>query len=297
MKNPVKTRREFIKKSASAAAAGLLYLNFGDKAFGSSEKKSRVVLIRDENVLDKLNKPHADIVQNMLDEATTALFDVDNPTKAWQQIIKPEDVVGIKTNVWRYLSTTSAVENAIQKRLLEAGVDSQNISINDRGVRSDPIFQKATALINARPLRTHHWSGVGTLIKNHIMFAKSPSKYHPDSCADLAKVWSLPTVKNKTRLNILVMFTPLFHGIGPHHFSPKYTWAYNGLLVGTDPVAVDAVGVRILQEKRNQFFKEDRPLNPPPKHIFLADTRHHLGTADPAKIELIKLGWDKDSLI
>ena len=140
MKNPVKTRREFIKKSASAAAAGLLYLNFGDKAFGSSEKKSRVVLIRDENVLDKLNKPHADIVQNMLDEATTALFDVDNPTKAWQQIIKPEDVVGIKTNVWRYLSTTSAVENAIQKRLLEAGVDSQNISINDRGVRSDPIF-------------------------------------------------------------------------------------------------------------------------------------------------------------
>ena len=31
--------------------------------------------------------------------------------------------------------------------------------------------------------------------------------------------------------------------------------------------------------------------------IILADTRHHIGTADPAKINLIKLGWDKDILI
>jgi hypothetical protein len=93
------------------------------------------------------------------------------------------------------------------------------------------------------------------------------------------------------------MFTPLFHSVGPHAFNPKYTWAYNGLLVGNDPVAVDAIGVRILMAKRQQFFKEDRPINPPIKHVFLADTRHHLGTADPSKIELIKLGWQDDTLI
>jgi hypothetical protein len=71
----------------------------------------------------------------------------------------------------------------------------------------------------------------------------------------------------------------------------------NGLIAGLDPVAVDAVGVRIIQAKRNQYFKEERPINPPPKHIFLADTRHHLGTADPDKIELIKLGWKENLLI
>ncbi|MEA1896210.1 MAG: hypothetical protein U9N53_00950 [Bacteroidota bacterium] len=76
-----------------------------------------------------------------------------------------------------------------------------------------------------------------------------------------------------------------------------YTWEYKGLLVGFDPVAVDSVGIRILQEKRRDFFDEDRPIKPPVKHIFLADTRHHLGTTDPAKINLIKLGWDKDILI
>ena len=127
------------------------------------------------------------------------------------------------------------------------------------------------------------------------MFAGKPSDYHPDSCADLATLWQLPQVKGKTRLNVLVMFTPQFHNIGPHGFSTDYVWDYKGLLVGFDPVAVDSVGLRIIQGMRNAYFKEDRPLNPPAKHIELADTRHHLGTADPAKIELIKLGWEKDS--
>ncbi|KPJ55605.1 MAG: hypothetical protein AMJ42_06545, partial [Deltaproteobacteria bacterium DG_8] len=154
----------------------------------------------------------------------------------------------------------------------------------------------ATALINVRPLRTHHWSGVGTVIKNYIMFVKNPSSHHPDTCADLATIWKLPLVQGKTRLNILVLFTPLFHGIGPHHFNSKYIWAYKGLLVGLDPVAIDSTGVRILLAKRKEFFGEVRPLNPPPKHVFLADTRYHLGTADPEKIELIKIGW-KDGIL
>ena len=176
-------------------------------------------------------------------------------------------------------------------------MDEKNISVNDQQVLRDPVFRDATALINVRPLRTHNWSGVGSLIKNYIMFVDTPESYHGDSCADLAKIWKLPSVEGKTRLNILVVLTPLFHGIGPHHYNPKYTWAYKGLLVGFDPVAVDATGVRILQAKRRAFFEEDRPLNPPPKHVFLADTRHHLGTADPEKINLVRLGWQEDSLI
>jgi len=274
-----------------------LYISFGDKTFGGIKTKTRVVLVRNENAIDDLNRPRPEIAQKMLDDAVTALLDIDNPVDAWQKIVNPKDIVGIKTNVWYYLPTTAAIENSIKNRLRDVGVAEENIGINDRGIRNDPIFQKATALINARPLRTHHWSGVGTLIKNYIMFVEKPWEYHPDSCADLAKIWFLPNVKDKTRLNILVLFTPLFHGIGPHHFSPQYVWAYKGIIVGFDPVAVDTVGVRILQNKRNQFFKENRPLNPPPKHIFLADTRHHLGTADPEKIELIKLGWKKDILI
>jgi hypothetical protein len=146
-------------------------------------------------------------------------------------------------------------------------------------------------------MRTHDWSGLGTLIKNYIMFVPDPPRFHPDSCADLAALWQLPVVKGKTRLNVLVMLTPLFHSVGPHGFNPTYVWKYNGLLVGLDPVAVDTTGARIIQARRREFFGEDRPINPPAKHIELADTRHHLGTADPAKIELVKLGWTEGILI
>jgi len=296
MKTKARTRREFLKDTTTAALAGALYLNSPVEVFAQSKKKSRVVLIRNKDVIDRLNKPREEIVQQMLDKAVTALLSEKDHVQAWKMLIKPNDIVGIKSNEWKFLPTPSELERAIERRVMDAGVPQKNIGIRDRGILDDPLFLKSTALINVRPLRTHHWAGVGTLIKNYIMFVRKPYSYHPDTCADLATIWKLPLVQGKTRLTILVLFTPLFHGSGPHHFSPKHTWAYNGMLVGLDPVAVDSTGVRILVAKRKEFFGEDRPLNPPPKHVFLADTRHNLGTADPGKIDLIKIGW-KDGIL
>ena len=93
------------------------------------------------------------------------------------------------------------------------------------------------------------------------------------------------------------MLTPLFHGKGPHHYQAKYTWPYNGLIVGTDPVAVDATGVRILEEKRKAFFGREEPLSVPPKHIRVAETRYHLGISDPARIDIKRIGWQEGALI
>ncbi|MCF8223892.1 MAG: DUF362 domain-containing protein [Bacteroidales bacterium] len=296
------TRRKLIKNGALASIGGYLYLNSSParamNAMNASQSdKSRVVLIRDKDILNGYNKPDPDRLQSMLDRALLALTGKDDIVDAWKGILKPEDILGIKTNVWNYLPTPSELEQAIKKRAMDAGLQEKNIGIKDRGITNDDIFQNATALINTRPLRTHAWSGVGSLIKNYIMFIPNPSSLHGDSCADLATLWKLPVVEGKTRLNILVMLNPLFHGVGRHHFSKKYTWEYNGLLVGFDPVAVDATGISILQAKRKEYFGEDRPLNPPAKHIFLADTRHKLGTADPSKIELVKLGWQENCLI
>ena len=93
------------------------------------------------------------------------------------------------------------------------------------------------------------------------------------------------------------MITPLFHGIGPHHFSPRYIWPYLGLIVSTDPVAADTIGAQIMQVKRNLFFKKESPISPPPLHIAAADARFGLGNSRLDRIQLIKLGWDKDILI
>jgi hypothetical protein len=262
-----------------------------------ADRRSKVILIRDPRALNSGNEPADAVLEEMLDKAVTVLLDEDNVSKAWEQILQPEDILGIKSNFWSYLRVPQGLEQSIHKRAVGVGIKSESISIADYGVLSNPVFRKATALINIRPMRTHYWSGVGSLIKNYILFVESPSSYHPDTCADLASIWNLPIVKGKTRLNILVMLNPLFHGSGPHHFNPQYTWPYKGILVGTDPVAVDATGLRILTAKRREFFGDERPLTPPAKHILLADTRHHLGTADPGQIELIKLGWEEGILI
>lgn len=294
------SRRDFLKNSSIAAIGSTFFgrCSRSEKPIlKTDQQKSTVVLVRDFSVLSDSGKPRFDVVLRMLDRATSALMGEKDPVKCWKQIIKKDDIVGIKSNVWRYLPTTAQVENAIKKRVMGAGIPESRIGVGDRGILKQEIFKNATALINARPMRSHHWSGVGSLIKNYIMFVPRPNEYHSDSCADLATIWKLPLVKDKTRLNILVMFTPQFHGVGPHSYNPKYIWKYHGIIVGFDPVAVDSIGVRILQARRNEYFGEMRPLNPPPKHVFLADTRHHLGTADPKNINLIKLGENQGILI
>ncbi len=300
------TRREFIKRSSLAAVGGAAFLTRPEwatlkaedtsKAVGPADKV-KVVLVRNKDVLDEKGRPIYEVVLEMMDAAVNELTGKPDPVAAWKTFIKPDDIVGIKSNVWMYIPTTPQVENALKKRVMDAGVAESNIAVSDRGVLRDPVFQKATALINARPMRSHHWSGVGSLIKNYIMFVPDPDNYHDDSCARLAVIWDNPLVKGKTRLNVLVMLTPQFHGVGPHNFNPKYVWSYYGLIVSFDPVAADSTGLRIIQAKRREFFGEDRPLSPPAKHIFTADTQYGLGTADPNKIELVKIGDDRDAFV
>jgi len=291
------TRRKLLKDASLAAVASSLYFSLPLPLSGQSSKKTKVVLIRNKELLNPQGQLNDAVLEEMLDEAIQRLTDQKDTLMAWKTLIKPDDIVGIKSNVWSHLPTPRKLEVALRNRVEWCGVDKKNISITDRGVRSNTVFKNSTALINVRPMRTHAWSGVGSCLKNYIMFIKKPSTLHGDSCADLATLWRLPQVIGKTRLNILVMITPLFHGVGPHHFNRKYVWQYKGLIAGFDPVAVDSIGVRILMARRREYFKEERPINPPPKHIFLADTRHHLGTADLDKIELIKLGWQEGMLI
>ena len=285
------SRREFLGVvSAAALTAGLpLDLRAGEA------KKARVVLVRDPHVLDGSGRRDPDVIQRMLDTAMTELFGVDEPVDAWRRIAGADDEVGVKSNEWAHLPTPPELEDAIRRRLVDAGVSPGRITVNDRKARK--VLRDSTVLVNVRPLRTHHWSGIGGCIKNPIMFSKFPPHYHKDMCADLANLWKLPAIDGKIRLNILDVFTPQFFHRGPHHFDPRFTWYYGGMLVSQDPVAADALGVRLLEAQREIHFGERRPLTELAKHVRLADERHGLGVADLGRIELVKRGWDKEILL
>ena len=296
MEEAIITRRDFLRVAAGTAAAATLggALLTGE---ARSEATAKVVLIRHAEVVGSGGRIEGRIVQSMLDEAVRTLLGTGDPLEAWRSLVKSSDVVGIKTNAWYKLPTPGELEAAIKRRVLDAGVAEKNIGIDDRGVLDNPLFLNATALINVRPLRTHHWAGVGTCLKNYIMFVPNRPDYHTDGCSPLGKIWTYPIVKGKTRLNILSALTPQFYGRGANFFDRRYVWPYGGLIVGTDPVAVDTIGAHLLQAKRIAFFGEDRALDVPPIHIVVADKTYHLGVSDLSRIRLIKSGWMEGALI
>jgi len=261
-----------------------------------AQPTAKVVLIRNTEVLEQPDKMQ-ELVQSMLDEAVKTLLGTDSPLEAWRKLIKSSDVVGVKSNHWGKLPTPKPLEEGIKRRLQDLGVSQENISVDDRGVMTNPVFLKSTALVNVRPLRTHHWAGIGSCLKNYIQFVSDRPSYHPEACAALGSIWNLPIVQGKTRLNILSVLTPQFYGRGANFFDTRYVWPYKGLIVGTDPVAVDAMGAHLLQVKRIAFFGEDRALDVPPSHILVADKKYHLGVSDLNRIQLVKLGWMEEALI
>jgi hypothetical protein len=295
MEEKIITRRDFLRVAAGTTMAATL--GSGILGEARAEPTAKVVLIRNAEVLEGQDKIQAEILQSMVDEAVKSLLGTSGPLEAWQKLIKSSDIVGIKSNVWEKLPTPKELEAAIKRRLLDVGVAEKNIDIDDRGILNNPVFLNATALVNVRPLRTHHWSGVGTCLKNYIQFVPNRPAYHDEGCSHLGKIWTFPIVKGKTRLNILSVLTPQFYGRGANFFDKRYVWPYKGLIVGTDPVAVDAVGAHLIQVKRIAFFGEDRALDVAPIHIMVADKTYHLGVSDLSRIQLIKLGWTEEVLI
>ena len=293
------TRRDFMKGSASAVVGAAIPFSPSSSQESSNQRpeRSRVVLVRNADALDENSAFNGEVIQQMLDEGVMAFYGAETPVDAFRQVVSADQIVGIKTNFWNYLPTPAELEAAIKTRVMEVGVSEENVTIDDHGVRNNPGFQNAHSIINVRPLRTHYLSGVSGCMKNLIMFSDSQAKWHPNSCGDLGLLQTLPEVKGRLRLHILAALTPQFHGRGPHHFSRRYVWNYKGLIIGTDVVAVDAIGLKLLMAKRTEVLGAANALPPVPKHIEIADKVHGLGNSDLDKIDLIKIGWQDDVLI
>jgi len=289
------TRRDFLRGTAAGTLGASLGLALSDIAFAAEPAKAKttVVLARDEAAVGDDGKPNAKVVEAMLDRAVCRLAGKDDPAAAWKTYIQPDDTVGIKTTLYM-ISTSDEAIAAVRAGARKAGIPDERILAGDRG-NSPGKKKPVTALINVPSLKAHHMSGIGCVIKNYIVYHASPASLHPHSCSELGAAWQAPAIQGKTRLIVVDALMPMFDK-GPQ-VTPKYRWSYRGLIVGTDPVAVDTVCLRIIQAKRDAYKGEPWPVTPPPKSLAVADTKYHLGTSDPARIHLVKLGWDKDVLV
>ncbi len=227
-------------------------------------------------------------------------------------------------------STSTALVEAVSERLQQAGVGQDKIIVWDRlnedlesagfrpttrsgrlrfmgndvlGYESDltvfgeagsllskTLTQLCDAVINLPVLKDHGIVGVTLSMKNMFGAIHNPNKYHSNAGNPyVADVNAMPEIRNKVRLTICDAVTAQYEG-GPTYM-PQWTWPFNGVLVAQDPVALDTVGWRIIEQKRAEAgMKPLKDMKREPLYIATAsDARHKLGTNDPARIERLEI--------
>ena len=292
-------------------------------AQGPTPGRATVVLVRDERALDADAATREQVLRAMLDSALMRLTAQETPNAAWATFARSGEKIAIKSNVMMR-PVHPQLLYAIHAGLLGAGVDDHDIAAWDRdsagfgraelatmprrpGFDSDDISNLVThwaaGLVNVTGLKSHWLAGIGCAIKNwagavtniNVQDAGVSYSFHADSCADVGMLNAIPAIRRRCRLVIVDALHPLFHG-GPQ-VDPRYLWDYRGLVVGTDPVAVDTICERIIQARRDEFRGSAWPISPPAKHVRVADVKYGLGVSDPARIDLVKLGWAQGALV
>jgi uncharacterized protein (DUF362 family) len=249
-----------------------------------------VTVVRDKNAMDSAKNIDITILEKMLAETLTRVTGQKNTKDAWLSLVKPNDMIGLVPT--DHLNPThDEVVEVVKNSLIDAGIPEDSI----RDAQGPRNAKKCDALIAIPGLKAHWLTGIGTVLKNYIMYSGSPSRYHHSNSAKLGEIWNLPFVKGKTKLVLVDSLYPLCDK-GPQS-DPRYQWNYNGFIAGTDPVAVETVCLKIITEKRNAIRGEPWPLSPPPICVEAADKVYGLGTSRMAQIQIQHYGWDHELLL
>jgi uncharacterized protein (DUF362 family) len=153
------------------------------------------------------------------------------------------------------------------------------------GLLSRILTEYCSATINVPVLKDHGVSGITCSLKNHYGCIHNPNKYH-DNGGDpyIADLNSLEQIRSSQRLIIVDCLKVQFHGGPAYHKS----WAadYGGLLLATDPVAVDTIGYGIIEDLRSKAGLE--PLKGSKREpIYIKRAAEYgLGSDDPGAIDL-----------
>ncbi len=167
------------------------------------------------------------------------------------------------------------------KEALDSGSSHREYDSGYGAVKiSKVLTEEVDSLINVGLLKDHGLAGISIALKNisHGVISH-PDNFHDNSCDPfIAAINSIPVVKDKIKLHICNGILGLYDG-GPMP-QKRHVWNNNGIILSKDPVALDTIGMNIIEEKRKE--KELRSLfNRPnlPKHIETAG-KYGLGISD-----------------
>lgn len=277
------SRRRFLGAAAAAAGGSLAGTRWARARqitgrVPPTATRSRVIRIRNAHAVDGPTV-HLQLVSEMLERALTTLTDAPTLSEAWQTLLRPKDVVGLKFNRsgQRVLGTTETVATVVVSSLVKAGFPATRIvcieapkglaerlgttrawsgfdrSATDFGSGADQlasVVRQVNALIDIPFLKNHNIAGMTCALKNlsHGLI-KHPARYHANNCSPfIADIVANTPIAGKLRL-CLVDALRVVYDRGPE--AAADTISDTGmLLASTDPVATDLVGLSFLNEVR-----------------------------------------------
>ena len=173
----------------------------------------------------------------------------------------------------------------------EIGYDQTVFTAGSTQTRLSNLLTRACdCMINVPILKHHGMSGITLSLKNMYGVNNNPNKFHSNNCCPgVADLNMLTPIRSKFRFVVADAMTGCYEG-GPD-YKPQYAWKYNGIMVASDPVAIDHTAWQIIEKQRaERGLKTLLQAGTPPKYIAVAaDPQHKLGTNDPNRIDVVEV--------
>lgn len=144
--------------------------------------------------------------------------------------------------------------------------------------------------INIPILKDHALAGVTCAMKNYFGAIHNPNKYHDNGCNPfVADLNFMPQIRKQNKLIICDALRIQYNGGPAYH--PQWSELYGGIILGSDPVAVDFVGYQIIEKiRKNHDLPTLEKSGRKPDYIFTAgDKEHNLGNIGQDKIDLVEI--------
>jgi uncharacterized protein (DUF362 family) len=206
----------------------------------------------------------------------------------------------------QYTETQLDMEGYDEKHFMEMALIKPQDSPTDSHVRrsyvAKVVTQQVNKIINLPVLKHHQSAGVTITLKNmsHGM-VNNVNRSHLTPTLNACGVFiptvvSLPIIRQKVMLHIVDAVKASYHGGPPA--KPRFMWDPKTLFFGTDPVALDKTGLKVIDAKRAEVGMSSIALSKPDdaSHFLNAQVEHieiagmlQLGVFDDDKIKVNRI--------
>jgi len=173
--------------------------------------------------------------------------------------------------------------------------EDEPTAIHDcKGRLAKILTRKITALVNVPILKSHVRSGITFCMKNHYgsfhnpgaAHGGGPKTVHGGTCDPyIAELTALDAIRKKERLFVCDALRPVANR-GPM-VQPRFTYTENTIMAGLDPVALDVVGLKMLDAQRKKMNLPSLEETESARCVFTA-AKKGLGEGDMSRIEIVE---------